>query len=91
VNCETSQPRLAELARATLGGAYSSDAAAAGAFIERVDRLAEEVGVPKRLGDLGVRREQIPELVRGSRGNSMNGNPRQLDDEELTQLLEDLL
>jgi alcohol dehydrogenase class IV len=91
VNRETSQSRLAELARATLGGVYSSDAAAAEAFIERIDRLAEEVGVPKRLGELGVRREQIPELVRGSRGNSMNGNPRQLDDEELTRLLEDLL
>ncbi|HUY90575.1 MAG TPA: iron-containing alcohol dehydrogenase [Pirellulales bacterium] len=91
VNREVSQSRLAELARATLGGASASDAAAAEAFIERIDRLAEEVGVPKRLGELGVRREQIPELVRGSRGNSMNGNPRQLDDEELTQLLEDLL
>jgi alcohol dehydrogenase class IV len=91
VNRETSQSRLAELARATLGGAYSREPAAAEAFIERIDRLAEEVGVPKRLGELGVRREQIPELVRGSRGNSMNGNPRQLDDEELGRLLEDLL
>lgn len=91
VNRQTSQSRLAELARATLGGAYSSEPAAAEAFIERIDRLAEEVGVPKRLGELGVRREQIPELVSGSRGNSMNGNPRQLDDEELTRLLEDLL
>lgn len=88
VNREVSQSRLAELARATLGGAYASDAAAAEAFIDRIDRLAEEVGVPRRLGELGVRREQVPELVRGSRGNSMNGNPRQLDDDELAQLLE---
>ena len=95
VNREASRPQLAELARATLGGAsdggFSSDAAAADAFIERIDRLAEEVGIPKRLGEVGVRGEQIPELVRGSRGNSMHGNPRQLSDEELTQLLEDLL
>jgi alcohol dehydrogenase class IV len=96
VNREASRPQLAELARATLdggasGGRFSSDAAAADAFIERIDRLAEEVGIPKRLGEVGVRGEQIPELVRGSRGNSMHGNPRQLSDEELTRLLEDLL
>lgn len=91
VNRDVSQSRLAVLARATIGGDYTSDAAAADAFIECIDRLAEEVGVPKRLGELGVRREQIPELVRGSRGNSMNGNPRQLDNDELTRLLESLL
>lgn len=91
VNCETSQAALAELARQTLVGSWASDAAAAAAFIEQIDRLAEAVGVPRRLGDLGVTREHIPELVAGSRGNSMNGNPRQLNDEELSRLLEDLL
>ena len=30
---------------------------------------------------------QIPSLVRDSRGNSMNGNPRSLSDEELADLL----
>ncbi len=91
VNCETSQTSLAELARQTLGGSWASDAAAVAAFIEQIDRLAEAVGVPKRLGELGVRREHLPDLVAGSRGNSMNGNPRQLNDEELSRLLEDLL
>lgn len=91
VNREVCESRLAELARATLEGEFADDSAAADAFIERIDRLAAEVGVPRRLGELGVKREQVPELVRGSRGNSMNGNPLQLDDEELTQLLESLL
>jgi alcohol dehydrogenase class IV len=91
VNYEISRGRLAELARLTLSGSWSDDAQAAGAFIDRIERLAEAVGVPKRLSQLGVRRDQIGELVAGSRGNSMNGNPRQLDDEQLTRLLEELL
>ncbi len=91
VNYEISRGGLAELARLTLAGSWSDDARAARAFIDRIERLAEEVGVPKRLSQLGVRRDQIGELVAGSRGNSMNGNPRQLDDEQLTRLLEELL
>jgi alcohol dehydrogenase class IV len=91
VNRETSQASLAELARLTLGGSWPNDATAAAAFIERIEQLADEVGVPKRLRDVGVERKQIAQLVAGSRGNSMNGNPRQLSDEELTNILEELL
>lgn len=91
VNCDTSQAALAELARLTLGGSWPNDATAAAAFIERIEQLADEVGVPKRLRDVDVQREQIAELVARSRGNSMNGNPRQLSDEELTNVLEELL
>ena len=74
-----------------LRGSWSNDATAAAAFIERIEQLADEVGVPKRLRDVGVERTQIAQLVASSRGNSMNGNPRQLSDEELTQILEELL
>jgi alcohol dehydrogenase class IV len=47
--------------------------------------------VPRRFSELGVRREQIPALVRDSRGSSMSGNPRELSDEELTAMLEEIL
>ena len=69
VNRDVCESRLAELARATLEGSYVDDSAAADAFIERIDRLAAEVGVPGRLGDLGVKREQIPELVQIGRAH----------------------
>jgi alcohol dehydrogenase class IV len=49
------------------------------------------LAIPRRLGELGVRREQVPALVRASRGNSLSGNPRELSDEELHQLLEEML
>ena len=56
-------------------------------LVERIDQLCQEVGVPRRLGQLGVRREQIPDLVTASRGSSMSGNPRELADAELAELL----
>ena len=43
------------------------------------------------LEDVGVKPEQISTLVKSSRGNSMSGNPVQLSDEELTEILEGLL
>jgi alcohol dehydrogenase class IV len=59
-------------------------------FIERIDALCQEVGIPRRLRDIGVSREQIPALVVGSRGSSMSGNPRDVSDAELAAILEGL-
>jgi alcohol dehydrogenase class IV len=61
------------------------------AAVERIDRLLDELGIPRRLSEIGVLREQIPTLVRDSRGNSMSGNPRDVSDDELTTILEELL
>ncbi len=60
-------------------------------FIECIERLCDRVQAPRRLADLGVRPEQLPLLVRDSRGSSMSGNPRELSDEELHALLESML
>ena len=81
---------LARLARCVWDEFWPSDAAAAAAMIERIDELCQAVGVPRQLRELGVRREQLPEIARDSRGNSMDGNPRTLTDDELLRLLEDL-
>jgi alcohol dehydrogenase class IV len=91
VNRPVREKELADLARGTIDGNWQSDAAAADVFVEAIDNLASASGVPKRLGELGIRREQVPDLVASSRGNSMNGNPVQLSDEELGRLLEDML
>lgn len=61
------------------------------ALIEAIAALCDRVGVPRRLSQIGVRAEQIPAIVRDSRGSSMSGNPRELSDAELTQILEGLL
>jgi alcohol dehydrogenase class IV len=84
---------LAELHRATqtevkLDG---DDQDQAQAFIERIEQICHTIGIPLKLGQIGVRADQIPALVAQSRGNSMSGNPREISDEELRQLLEEML
>jgi alcohol dehydrogenase class IV len=81
---------FAGLARHVWNEFWPSDAAAADALVERIDQLCQAVGVPRTLRELGVRREQIPMLARDSRGNSMDGNPLALSDDEILRLLEDL-
>jgi len=83
---------MADLARLLYGDdAAGPDESAADLLIARIESLCDEVGVPRRLADVGVGRDLIPVLVPASRGSSMRGNPRDVPDEELARILEDLL
>lgn len=66
-------------------------AEAAEAFVHGIGQLAQRVRTPSRLSQVGVRAEQIPAIVRDSRGSSMSGNPRDLSDDELTRILQEIL
>lgn len=81
---------LAELSRIVLKCTASTEEAAADRLIDTVVSLCHDVQIPTRLRDIGVTREQLPALVPSSRGNSMSGNPRDLSDAELLELLETL-
>ncbi len=81
---------LAELSRIVLKCTVSTEAAAADRLIDTVIALCHDMQIPARLRDLGVTRDQLPALVPSSRGNSMSGNPRDLSDAELLELLETL-
>lgn len=86
--------RLAEFARlADLDSDSRStdDGEAADRFIARIEGLTKRIGIPARLSEIGVRPDQIPALVKGSRGNSMDGNPREVSDAELSNLLTAML
>ncbi len=82
---------VAEIGRLLTGRALPDEEEAALAAPAAARALADRVGIPRRLSDLGIRRSQIPELVRGTRGNSMSANPRTIDDEELAAILEAML
>lgn len=91
-NAQVREAELAMLSRLLFGhDSAASDAEAVQVLIREIEKLCDRVKVPRRLSDVGVTREQIPALVASSRGSSMSGNPRELSDDELTQLLENLL
>jgi alcohol dehydrogenase class IV len=93
VNAEVRREDLARISRALFRerGATRDDRQAVDVLIEEVQRLCDTVAVPRRLSDLGVTADKIPAIVASSRGSSMSGNPRELSDEELTRLLEEIL
>lgn len=88
VNREVAADHLARLGEVLAGRRFDQSAKAIDAAFQQVDTLLTRLHIPRRLSELGVTAQQIPALVKGSRGNSMNGNPRQLTDAELHALLE---
>ena len=91
-NSRVCQAELARLAHAVFGlGPSTPPREAVDTMIAKVEALCDEVGAPRRLSDLGVAADKIPEIVKSSRGSSMSGNPRRLSDDELTAILEKLL
>jgi alcohol dehydrogenase class IV len=84
VNRDVARERLDGLARAV-------DLAGADQLVGRIDQIAAHLEVPRRLSALGVNAEGIAGLTRDSRGNSMDGNPRALADDELAGILEAML
>ncbi len=89
-NAEGREAVYENLARVLTGRTDVKPKQAAKLVIDTVQELADEIGIPRKLRELGVEPAQIPELVRGSAGNSMNGNPRTIDEAELTTILEKL-
>lgn len=90
VNYAVSMEAISSLAPLFKITAGKSSLLAASAVIEEVAALCHELGVPRRMRDLGVRQEQLAALAPASRGNSMNGNPRSISDAELLEILEAL-
>jgi alcohol dehydrogenase class IV len=87
VNRDVAEADFAVLERAVDPAASAADGEAADAFVDRVERLCRDVGVPRRLADLGLRPERIDWLAANSGGASMRGNPRELSEDELRGIL----
>jgi alcohol dehydrogenase class IV len=89
VNRSVCEVQIATLARLIgLAPPTSTAVGAADALVHRIDEIGRHLGVPRRLSDLQVEARQVAALVRDSRGNSMNGNPRELSDAQLGAILE---
>ena len=89
VNQQVREYELAQLEQLFDQG-HSTTAASAAAFIARIENLCHEIGIPSQLRSIGVEINQLPALVQSSRGNSMSGNPRDVDDQELLSILQQL-
>lgn len=90
VNAEVVPERVTKVGELLAGRQMDESKCIATAF-DVIDQLLDTLQVPKQLRQLGCKPEHMKDLVRISRGNSMNGNPKELSDDELTNILEAML
>ena len=91
VNRDAARVELAQLADALQLAPGAEVEERARAFEEHITMLCDELGVPKRLRDLGVTGDQLAAIAQSSLGNSLSGNPRPLAVEDIAAILEDIL
>jgi len=78
---------FAALERACDPASPAGSAAAADAFVERIEALCAAAGTPRRLTDVGLAPDRLEWLANNSGGASMRGNPVALDAAELQAIL----
>jgi alcohol dehydrogenase class IV len=81
INRPACEPALAELA-----GAAGIAGGAAG-FIDTVQTLCRQLGIPKTFAAAGLAPGHFPAILKNCRSNSMSANPRPLSDAEILALL----
>lgn len=87
VNAAVAAADYAILERAIDPTASASGRIAAAAFVARIEALCAAAGLPRRLSDVGLRRERIGWLAENSGGASLRGNPVELDPATLVGIL----
>jgi len=87
VNAAVAAEDYARLERAIDPAASAVEAIAAAAFVARIEALCGVAGLPRRLSDVGLRRERIGWLAENSGGASLRGNPVELDPATLVGIL----
>jgi lactaldehyde reductase len=90
-NREVREADIARLGEVMCGRTFDSTSSAAAAAAEKVEELCSAAGIPRKLSEIGVKRDDLPAIVKSSYGNSMSGNPRKLSEEELGLILESML
>jgi alcohol dehydrogenase class IV len=60
-------------------------------MVEYVEALCQKIGIPTRLGAKGQFDHLIPQLVAGSQGSSMKGNPVVLSEEQIESVIKSIL
>ncbi|MBB77324.1 MAG: alcohol dehydrogenase [Planctomycetaceae bacterium] len=83
VNLASSRDDLGELDAARA----DTNTGSAESLIEAIRTLSRNMGLPERLRDVAVRKEQLAVIATSSGGNSMRGNPREITDAELRDIL----
>jgi len=64
-----------------------SETEAAQRAVEKIKEILTTVGIEENLFGWKIKEEDFPQLIKGAKGGSLNNNPRDTSDKDLTELL----
>lgn len=89
-NRKDAQARLAEVAVAMGESPTGSEEKLAAAAIERVRKLNQEIGIPARLRDVGVKQEDLPRIAQKAFQDASHlANPRKCTETDLLAIMKE--
>jgi alcohol dehydrogenase class IV len=68
-----------------------SELAAAEAFVNRVERLSRDIGIPQSFTPAELPVDKVPEVAAASFGSSMSGNPVKMEEHDIEKLIRKLI
>ncbi len=90
-NLSSCQKGYAEIGSALFGITDNDEKLAADMTVDKVKELVHSIGIPEKFGPGEIDENDIPELVKGSQGSSMKGNPVDLSDATIEKILRQLI
>ena len=90
-NLSFCQKGYAEIGSALFGITDNDEKLAADMTVDKVKELVHSIGIPEKFGPGEIDENDIPELVKGSQGSSMKGNPVDLSDATIEKILRQLI
>ena len=91
LNRDVNLSKFATIGQALTGESQGTQQADAETAVRFIENLTRQLHIPSRLGEIGVTSENVELLARKSAGSSMSGNPKELSDAELINLLTHML
>ena len=92
-NKDSIEEKLGNVARITGVDAGGSDSDAASAFLEHLKGIIEEIKIPARLSDLGIKPNAIPELAESAFQvkRLLDNNPKEMSKDDIIQIYEEIV
>lgn len=83
--------RIFKIFNPNLINSVKSDYQLSESCINEIILLLEKLHIPKKLSEVGIKKEDIPEIIQNTKGSSLANNPRDTNQKLLTKILVDAL
>ncbi len=90
VNLVSREDKISDIGSILTGRAFEDTREGAQAAIDYIEKLNKHMKIPSDFKAYNIDQKMLPILAKASRGNSMNGNPVYLSNEDIISLLEEI-